>query len=68
MQLSECDFREDNHGLNPEDIATYRRKKAASLVRAQEVETCMLCGGTVAQCDLHALSFVSLIVDCSAIC
>ncbi|XP_029700284.1 retinal guanylyl cyclase 2 isoform X2 [Takifugu rubripes] len=27
---------EDNHGLKPEEIAAYRRKKAASLVRAQE--------------------------------
>lgn len=34
----ECRFREDNHGLKPEEIAAYRRKKAASLVRAQEVE------------------------------
>jgi len=28
MFSSECYFREDNHGLRPEDIAEYRRKKA----------------------------------------
>uniref|UniRef100_H3CJP6 Guanylate cyclase n=1 Tax=Tetraodon nigroviridis TaxID=99883 RepID=H3CJP6_TETNG len=38
---------EDNHGLKPEEIAAYRRKKAASLFRAQEVEPAVLSGGNI---------------------
>lgn len=51
----ECRFREDNHGLKPEEIAAYKRKKAASLVRAQEVELVVLSGGSVCACQLGVM-------------
>lgn len=51
----ECQFREDNHGLKPEEIAAYRRKKAASLVRAQEVEPAVLSGGNICACQFGVI-------------
>lgn len=51
----ECQFREDNHGLKPEEIAAYRRKKAASFFRAQEVEPAVMSGGNICACQLDLM-------------